>query len=161
MSKWEKNAVLQRLLEEHKQNVEELTEQLRATKVLLEEQKSNVQELKVLLEEQKSNVLCLVFVLGVVFVLDYLCLVLSCSVCGGGGLPHPLTLSPFSFFSLFSSFRLISVLDSLVLSCLVVCVEGNRPHPLSLLFLSLLCFRLPLFFSPPPPHYVGLGVGLG
>ncbi len=80
MSKWEKNAVLQRLLEEHKQNVEELTEQLRATKVLLEEQKSNVQELKVLLEEQKSNVLCLVFVLGVVFVLDYLCLVLSCLV---------------------------------------------------------------------------------
>jgi hypothetical protein len=39
------NAALRRLLEERKRSVEELTEQLRETKVLLEEQKYNVQEL--------------------------------------------------------------------------------------------------------------------
>jgi hypothetical protein len=39
------NVVLERLLEEHKRSVEELTEQLRTTKVSLEEQKSNVQQL--------------------------------------------------------------------------------------------------------------------
>jgi hypothetical protein len=39
------NVVLERLLEEQKRSVEELTEQLRTTKVSLEEQKSNVQQL--------------------------------------------------------------------------------------------------------------------
>ncbi len=39
------NVVLERLLEEHKRSVEELTEQLRTTKVSLQEQKSNVQQL--------------------------------------------------------------------------------------------------------------------
>jgi hypothetical protein len=50
------NVVLERLLEEHKhkRSVEELTEQLRTTKVSFEEQKSNVQQLAYKRGEQQK-----------------------------------------------------------------------------------------------------------
>ena len=51
------NTVLQRMSEEHKESVEELTEQLRATKVSLEEQKSNVQQLTDELSIRNSRVM--------------------------------------------------------------------------------------------------------
>jgi hypothetical protein len=53
----EENAALQRLLEEQKRCVEELTEQPRAANVLLEEQKSNVQELTDEVSNENSRVM--------------------------------------------------------------------------------------------------------